>query len=286
VIVFVTGGTGSVGSQVVKNLLMHGHRVVGLARSQRSADKLAQAGASVVIGNLAKPDTWIAQIEGVDALIHMGLEFSPEDGEIDRGFLSALIESRSGQKPLRIILTGGCWIYGNTGDYKAQEGEGFDESDAWNWWSESLALANTSSELETIVIHPAMVWNKDGNCFGMLDNIRSRGPVKIHENADHRWTLVNDEDLAELYRLVLEQGMPGEEYNAAGQEGVCMGDLARQLCKKHNHHAWLDVVAVADTMREQGAWAEGYGLDQQMSSAKARRELGWEPKYCDILGSF
>ena len=284
--VFVTGGTGSIGLPVVQNLLSHGYEVLALARSERSVRLLKKAGAVVIDGDLRRPKDWLAQIGEIDVIVHLGLEFSPEDGEIDKGFLSALIESRSGQKPLRFIMTGGCWIYGNTGDHKAQEGEGFDESEAWDWWAQSLELANSALELETIVIHPAMVWSKDGNCFGMLDDIRSGGPVRVHENADHRWTLVNDEDLSDLYRLVLEQGQPGEEYNAAGEEGVCLGDLARELCKNHNHHSWLDVVAIADTVREQGEWAEGFGLDQQMSSEKARRELGWKPKSCDISSFF
>jgi nucleoside-diphosphate-sugar epimerase len=32
---------------------------------------------------------------------------------------------------------------------------------------------------------------------------------------------------------------------------------------------------------ELGEWARGYALDQQLSGAKARRELGWEPKHLD-----
>ncbi len=284
--VFVTGGSGSIGLPVVQNLIANGHDVLALARSERSVRVLTEAGAKVVNGDLAEPVNWISQIEGSEAVIHLGLGFSPEDGEIDKRFLTALVNAHSASRPLRFIMTGGCWIYGNTGDRKAQEGDAFDEADAWDWWAESLALANASPELEAIVIHPAMVWSKGGDCFGMMDGIKNGGPITVHENADHRWTLVNDEDLADLYCLVLERGRPGEHYNAAGQEGVCIGELARRLSKAYGHHAWLDVVAVADTMKEQGSWAEGYGLDQQMSSAKARNELGWKPKYTDIFEIF
>jgi NADP-dependent 3-hydroxy acid dehydrogenase YdfG len=54
--IFVTGSTGHIGTQVVKELVSAGHQVTGLARSTESADKLKQWGAQSRLGDLTDTD--------------------------------------------------------------------------------------------------------------------------------------------------------------------------------------------------------------------------------------
>ena len=54
--VFVTGASGFIGSAVIAEMLGAGHRVVGLARSEVSADAVAATGAEVHRGSLEDLD--------------------------------------------------------------------------------------------------------------------------------------------------------------------------------------------------------------------------------------
>jgi len=50
--IFITGATGYIGSVITEKLLQKGYEVVGLARSETSAQKLRDQGAEVIMGDL------------------------------------------------------------------------------------------------------------------------------------------------------------------------------------------------------------------------------------------
>ena len=68
--VFVTGASGWIGSAVVSDLIEAGHEVVGLARSDASADAVKDAGAEVVRGSLDDLDTLARAAADADGVIH------------------------------------------------------------------------------------------------------------------------------------------------------------------------------------------------------------------------
>jgi 2-alkyl-3-oxoalkanoate reductase len=68
--VFLTGGTGLLGSHVAEQLVTAGHRVVALARAEADTRHLAALGAEVVRGDLADPELPPAALRGCAAVVH------------------------------------------------------------------------------------------------------------------------------------------------------------------------------------------------------------------------
>ena len=101
--IFVTGASGWIGSPTVAELLRAGHQVVGLARSDASAAKVAALGAEVRRGDLDDLDGLRAAAADSDGVIHLGYnhaDFSPTgmaaSAAMDRAAIDAIGDALAG----------------------------------------------------------------------------------------------------------------------------------------------------------------------------------------------
>ena len=68
--VFLTGATGYIGSIVARKLKENGHEVLGLTRSEASAQKLKELHIEPVLGSLQDKEILIESAQKADAVIH------------------------------------------------------------------------------------------------------------------------------------------------------------------------------------------------------------------------
>lgn len=204
----------------------------------------------------------------------------------DRHLLDSLFSLlRHQAKRARFIYTGGCWLYGATGHQVANESTPFDPLAAFAWMAPNLERILSAREVEGIVIHPAMVFDSNGGCVfrRFAVEARERGSVRVVAHENIRWPLVHCDDLAELYGLALEHAPAGSSYIGAAIPGCPVGRIARSFAERFgNCSAHSQIISDDAIAAELGEWARGYGRDQQLSGAKARRELGWRPKHLDV----
>jgi len=282
--VFVLGGTGRIGSAVVRELVGRGHELFGLARSDASALKLGQFGATPIAGDIGLPEAWIAKLPQADAVVHMACDFSTDMGAVDRRLLDRLVPALAAQpQRARFITTGGCWLFGAGGNEVVTEGTPFRPLPAFAWMVPQLERVLTSQQVDGIAIHPAMVYAGAGGVFDRFSRAAIAGrPVPVVGSEAVRWPLVHAADLALLYALALERAQPGESYIGAAVEGLPVGRIARAFARRFNaKHETPEIISVDAIAAELGEWARGYAFDQQLSGDKARRELGWAPRHLD-----
>jgi nucleoside-diphosphate-sugar epimerase len=287
--VFLLGGTGFIGSHVLARLVAAGHEVVALARSYASAQRLEDGGAQPITGDLRSPENWVGALPAVDGVVQAAADFTDDMGPVETAALDTLLPVLGAmpRRP-RFVYTGGCWLFGATGGRVAAEDSRLDPLPAFAWMVANMQRILGPTDVEGVVIHPAMVYSAEGGVFSsFMKALRDGGSVEVVGSEQVVWPLVHAVDLAELYLLVLEHAEPGAVYNGSALDGMTVGAIVRQLAKREGTAVARIQTVDADHMAARlGEWARGYALSQRLSGDKARLELGWQPMHRDAATLF
>lgn len=72
--IFITGGSGLLGSRLITALIAKGHSVVALARGGKNAARLTTLGATPAMGDATRTGHWLEELKACDAVIHLAGE--------------------------------------------------------------------------------------------------------------------------------------------------------------------------------------------------------------------
>ena len=280
--VFVTGASGFVGSAVVQELLGAGHQVLGLARSDASAQALQAAGADVHHGSLDDLNSLrsgAAQAEGVIhlAFVHDFANYAAA-GQTDQRAIETLGEALAGSdRPL--LVTSGLAGF-NVGRPVTEN----DSPATLLRMSEPTALALAGQGVRASVVRlAASVHDRGDHGFvpTLVQIARQTGVAAYVGEGLNRWPAVHRRDAARLYRLALEQGMAGARYHGVADEGIAMRDIAATI----GRHLQLPVVSKTpeEATAHFGWMARFVGLDMPASSALTQERLNWHPTHPGLL---
>ena len=212
--VFILGGTGSIGAAVVQVLQERNHEVYALGRTPESCELLRQAGATPIAGDLRDSNQWIDICDKVDGVIHAAAVWGDEMGNIDHQVVETLLQRlKTYESPKAFIYTGGCWLYGATGDVVATEESAFAPLGSFDWSVPTIKQVLATDNVRGMVIHPAMVYERNGGVFEhIFEDAEKLGYVRVVGGENVRWPLIHRIDLAMVYTLMLEQGKQGFLY--------------------------------------------------------------------------
>ncbi len=283
--ILILGGTDSIGSAVTAELVAHNHMVIGLSRSESSAHKLAALSAQPWRGDLRNPASWRAALNQVDVVIQLAASFEDDMAAVDAAAIAVIKQqARHRNRPLRVIYTGGCWLYGETGDHVASETSPKQPIPAFAWMQDHAQSLLQDPKLSSCIVHPAMTYHEDGGgVFSRLLSQAASGlPLEVWGSIQIRWPLVHRRDLARAYRLLAEQPELCGHYNVAAQSGVPMRDILDEIIRRHTHDGAYLVRNRKYVMFKYGNWAAGPTLDQQMRADKIQAACGWNPEVSDF----
>jgi nucleoside-diphosphate-sugar epimerase len=281
--VFVTGATGGIGSVVVLELIAAGHEVLGLARSDGSAQALTAAGASVLRGDLNDPESLRAGATQSDGVIHLAWgndvnnfpKSVAEETLAVETFAAALLGSG---KPL-VIASGTPAVPGRTSTEQDQAPTDGPLGGRSRNAQTVLKLAERGVR-SAVVRLPRSVHAERERCgFAsvLIDAARRTGISGYVGDGTQRWPAVHRLDAARLFRLVLEQAAPGTVAHAVADEGDTMRSIAEAIGRELN----LPTEAVA--AESFGFLGSVFGVDQPASSAVTRDKFRWQPTHPSLL---
>jgi nucleoside-diphosphate-sugar epimerase len=283
--VFVTGGTGLIGSAVVTELLGHGHTVLALARSDASALALKSAGAEPLRGDLADLKAVRAGADQADGVIHLAFanDFSSADAVArsvaeESAALAALGEALLGSDRPLVTVSGTPWVPGRVSTESDPLPTDGPVGGRGRTVMAILDLA-TRGVRSTAVRMPRTVHNEgQGGFAGLLTEIARRTGVSgCPGDGTQRWPAVHALDAAVLFRLALELAPAGTAWHAVADEGDAVRDIAAVIGRR------LGLPVETVPQETYGPLGPIFATDQPSSSAHTRETLGWKPTHPSLL---
>jgi nucleoside-diphosphate-sugar epimerase len=275
--VLVTGATGWVGSAVVHELIDSGHHVIGLARSEEKAARLAATGATVFRGTLEDLDTLCSVASTVDAVVHTAFnhDFSRfiESCEQDRMVIEALGSVLAGSSRPLLVTSGLLGL-----SRGASEMDQPNPSSPRKSETAARTLAERGVRAATVRLAPSVHGVGDWGFVPMLIRIaKDKGVSAFLGEGNNAWAAVHRQDAARVYRLALEQGVTEPVYHAVAEELVPFRAIAQSI----GDHLGLPVESRGP--EHFGWFAHFAGADMSVTNTRTRELLGWKPEGPSLL---
>ena len=235
--VLVTGATGFVGANLVRQLVADGVAVRALVRPRSDRRALTGLPVEIAVGDLCDAASLAPALSGVSVLYHVAADYrlwAPDPGELYRVNVEgtrALLEAAEAAGVERVVYTSSVGTLGipadgapgtettpvgladMVGDYKRSK-----------FLAEQQAFAAARRGLPVVVVNPSAPigpwdWKPTPTGRMLVDYLRGRMLAYVETGLN----VVHVRDVARGHILAAERGRPGERYilgHAAGNLGL------------------------------------------------------------------
>ena len=301
--IFVAGATGALGKQLVPQLVAKGHEVVGMTRSESKTDQLRELGAQPVVADALDPDAVAQAVAGAEpeVIVHQltALSGSPDMRRPDRFFevtnrlrtegTDHLLAAGRAVGARRFVAQSYAgWPFARVGGPVKSEDDPLDPNPPDGIRATHAAIRYLEDAVTSTDWAVGIVL-RYGGFYGPGTSVSSDPRAEMSENIRKRklpivgdgggvWSFIHIADAASATVAAIESGRPGI-YNVVDDEPAPVRDwipaLADALGAKPPRRLprWLGRLAAGETATAFMTEIRG------ASNAKAKRELGWEPRY-------
>lgn len=305
--VFITGGSGYVGRNLIRHCVGKGIAVTALARSATAEKRVTELGAKAFIGDLLSPDL-ASGMAGSDVLIHAAADTDHGPGterqrRVNEDGTAAVFKAaqaagirRAVHLSTESVLADGHPLINvdERHPLPRRPAGAYSESKAA---AERIALACNSDGFEVIVVRPRFVWGRDDTTAlpNLLAAVQS-GQFAWISGGDYLTTTTHIANLCHGIDLVTAKGRGGEIYFLGDDEPVRFRDFATALMATQGVMApeksvprpllrfiagfgdWLHQISggrITGPLTLQSYATSAVTIT--LNIAKARRELGYAP---------
>jgi nucleoside-diphosphate-sugar epimerase len=276
--IFLTGGSGYIGSAVLDALVRAGHHVDALVRNREKASIIQARGAHPIIGDLATPATYEVAASAADGAIHTAIDHSSRAHATDALAIERILRPGEPARPGRfVIYTSGVWVLGPA-PAPVDEASPVNpiEQSAWRAPHERLVLEAAAWGARTVVVRPGIVYGGSRGIVGDLFKAAANGLVRVIGTGDNHWPLVYDRDLGELYVKLVANASASGIYHANDECDERVNDLVTAIAGHVPISPTVRKVPLPEARQKLGPYADALALDQIVRCPRAKA-IGWSP---------
>jgi len=282
--IFLTGGTGYVGSAALDAFVHAGYQVDALVRNSEKAAQVQAHGARPVLGDVTSQATWVDAAAAADGVVHAAIDYGARGAQVDRAALDGILglPARDGRF---VIYTSGVWVLGPAAapvDERAPLNPA--EQVSWRPAHEQRVLDASRAGLRAIVVRPGIVYGGTRGIVGDLFKDAANGLVRVIGTGENHWPLIYDRDLGDLFVRVAASAKASGIYHANDEGDERVNDIVAAIAAHAPIRPDVRHVPLAEARSKIGVYADALALDQIVRSPRARA-LGWRPTLHSVAGN-
>jgi nucleoside-diphosphate-sugar epimerase len=282
--IFLTGGTGYIGSAVLDAFVRAGHHVDALVRNSEKAERVQARGATPLLGDAADPSTYADAAAAADVVVLAAAEASPRGVKVDATTIDTVLSTPV--RPGRVVIyTSGVWVLGPAPASVDETAPLHPiEHVAWRPAHEARVLDAATAGWRAIVIRPGIVYGGSSGIVGDLLKDASNSLIRVVGSGDNHWPLVYDRDLADLYVRTATNPQASGVYHANDEGDETVNEIVKAISEHAKTQPSVRHVPLSEAKKKLGTYAEALALDQIVRSPRARA-LGWNPSLHSVSGN-